>query len=135
MIASGGELSRIILALKMILAQNDAVESIVFDEVDTGIGGGTAEAVGQKLAALAVHHQVICITHLPQIAVYADHHYRIVKQVAAGRTQTTILPTSGNDRIKEIARMLGGQKITDAAMNNAVEMLANAGPKASKQQP
>jgi DNA repair protein RecN (Recombination protein N) len=133
MIASGGELSRIILALKVILAQNDAVESIVFDEVDTGIGGGTAEAVGQKLAALASHHQVICITHLPQIAVYADHHYRIVKRVAAGRAKTTILETSGDDRIKEIARMLGGREITDAAMVNALEMLTNASVKVSKQ--
>ena len=78
-IASGGELSRVVLALKAILAKNDDVESIVFDEVDAGIGGSTAEVVGQKLSALARYHQIICITHLPQIAKFADHHFKIYK--------------------------------------------------------
>jgi DNA repair protein RecN (Recombination protein N) len=88
-IASGGELSRVILALKALLAKTESVETVVFDEVDAGIGGGVAEVVGRKLAALAKHHQVICITHLPQIAKFGDQHFRISKQVSAGRTRTS----------------------------------------------
>jgi DNA repair protein RecN (Recombination protein N) len=117
-IASGGELSRVVLALKAILAQSDAVATIIFDEVDAGIGGGVAEMVGQKLAALARHHQVLCITHLPQIARFADHHYRISKHVAGGRTHTRIAPLTAEERVQEIARMLGG-----ATMAHAREML------------
>lgn len=122
-IASGGELSRVVLALKAILAQNDAVESIVFDEVDAGIGGGTAEVVGQKLASLAKFHQIICITHLPQIAKFADNHFKISKQVVDDRTKTRISPISKEDRIAELARMLGGVTITEATLEHAREML------------
>ena len=122
-IASGGELSRVVLALKAILAETDAVETVVFDEVDAGIGGGVAEVVGRKLAALARHHQVICITHLPQIARFGEHHFRISKQIAGGRTHTVIEPVDAQDRIAEIARMLGGETITPTTLDHAKELL------------
>jgi len=122
-IASGGELSRVVLALKALLAKTDAVETVVFDEVDAGIGGGVAEVVGKKLADLAAHHQVICITHLPQIAKFGDQHYSISKQVTKGRTRTSINLLSDEDRYKEIARMLGGEKITQATLEHAREIL------------
>jgi len=124
-IASGGELSRVILALKAILAKTDSVETIVFDEVDAGIGGSVAEVVGKKLLSLSRHHQTICITHLPQIAKFADHHYRISKSVSGGRTKTRIDPLGKNERIDELARMLGGEKITQVALDHAREMLKN----------
>ena len=122
-IASGGELSRVVLALKAILAETDAVETIVFDEVDAGIGGGTAEVVGRKLSELARHHQVICITHLPQIAKFGEHHFSIAKHVSDGRTLTTIQPLNKKDRTKEIARMLGGEEITQTTLDHARELL------------
>jgi DNA repair protein RecN (Recombination protein N) len=122
-IASGGELSRVVLALKAILAKNDSVETIVFDEVDAGIGGDVAEMVGKKLLTLSKHHQIICITHLPQIAKFGDHHFRISKQVRDGRTRTTIEPIPENDRVRELARMLGGAEITRATLDHAAEML------------
>lgn len=122
-IASGGELSRVVLALKAILAKNDSVETIVFDEVDAGIGGDVAEMVGKKLLTLSKHHQIICITHLPQIAKFGDHHFRISKQIRDGRTRTTIEPIPENDRVRELARMLGGVEITRATLDHAAEML------------
>jgi len=122
-IASGGELSRVVLALKAILAESDAVETIVFDEVDAGIGGGTAEVVGRKLSDLARHHQIICITHLPQIAKFGEHHFSISKHVDDGRTKTAIQPLSREDRTREIARMLGGEKITQTTLDHARELL------------
>jgi DNA repair protein RecN (Recombination protein N) len=122
-IASGGELSRIVLALKAIMAKSESIETIVFDEVDAGIGGGTAEVAGQKLALLARHHQVICITHLPQIAKFANHHFRIYKEVKENRTTMVIEPVKGKDRLNEIARMLGGEKITATTLEHAREML------------
>ena len=122
-IASGGELSRVILALKALLAGTESVETIVFDEVDAGIGGGVAEVVGRKMASLARHHQIICITHLPQIAKFGDHHLRISKHVSGGRTRTTIMPLAENERVEEIARMLGGEEITRATIAHAREML------------
>ncbi|MBL0699660.1 MAG: DNA repair protein RecN [Desulfosarcina sp.] len=125
-IASGGELSRIVLALKAIMAKSESVETIVFDEVDAGIGGGTAEVAGQKLALLARHHQVICITHLPQIAKFGNHHFRIYKELKDDRTTTVIEPVKGKDRLNEIARMLGGEKITAATLEHAREMLKQA---------
>jgi DNA repair protein RecN (Recombination protein N) len=124
-IASGGELSRVVLALKAILAATDAVETIVFDEVDAGIGGGTAEVVGRKLSELAGHHQVICITHLPQIAKFGEHHFSISKHVTNGRTLTTIQPLKKEDRYREIARMLGGEEITQTTLDHARELLDN----------
>ncbi len=122
-IASGGELSRVVLALKAILAQNDSVETIVFDEVDAGIGGDVAEMVGKKLLTLSNLHQVICITHLPQIAKFGDHHFRISKHVRDGRTRTTIEPIPENERVRELARMLGGVEITKATLDHAAELL------------
>lgn len=125
-IASGGELSRVILAIKAILAEIDAVDTVIFDEVDAGIGGGTAEMVGKKIRELSDFHQVICITHLPQIAKFASHHYKIEKTVSGGRTSTTIKTLSENDRIDELARMLGGVEITQATLDHAREMLDSA---------
>lgn len=127
-IVSGGELSRVVLAIKAILAQTESVETIVFDEVDAGIGGGVAEVVGKKLATLAKHHQIICITHLPQIAKFSDHHFNISKHVSGGRTKTSINCLSGSERINEIARMLGGEKITQATLDHAREMLESVHP-------
>ena len=122
-IASGGELSRIVLALKSILAATDAVETVVFDEVDAGIGGGTAEVVGQKLLELSTHHQVICITHLPQIAKFGAHHFSISKRVVKGRTLTAITVLDEKSRVEELARMLGGVDITPTTLNHARELL------------
>lgn len=127
-IVSGGELSRIVLALKAILAQTEAVETIVFDEVDAGIGGGVADVVGKKLSDLAGRHQIICITHLPQIAKFGDHHFSISKHVSNGRTKTFIKRLNEEERVQEIARMLGGEKITKAIMDHAREMLDSARP-------
>ncbi len=122
-IASGGELSRVILALKALIAGTESVETIVFDEVDAGIGGGVAEVVGRKMASLSRHHQIICITHLPQIAKFGDHHFRISKKISGGRTKTAITILNENERIEEIARMLGGEEITRATIAHAREML------------
>ena len=118
-IASGGELSRVVLALKAILAETDAVGTIIFDEVDAGIGGAVADVVGKKLESLSKKHQLICITHLPQIARFGDQHYYIEKQVKNGRTTTTIRPMDQEARIKEIARMLGGEIVTRTALEHA----------------
>ncbi len=126
-IASGGELSRVVLALKAILVTSESVETVVFDEVDAGVGGGVAEVVGRKLAALSRFHQVICITHLPQIAKYGRHHYRIAKQVADSRTRTTIEPLDEAERVREMARMLGGVSITETTLAHAEEMLKEGG--------
>ncbi len=122
-IVSGGELSRIVLALKAILAGTASVETIVFDEVDSGIGGSVAEVVGKKLASLSRHHQIICITHLPQIAKFGDYHFNISKHVQRGRTITAINLLNNKERVKEMARMLGGEKITQATLDHAQEML------------
>ncbi|MFH2090788.1 MAG: DNA repair protein RecN [Pseudomonadota bacterium] len=126
-IASGGELSRIVLALKAVLSTKKSVETLIFDEVDAGIGGATSERVGLKLKQLSEKHQVICITHLAQIAKYGQHQFRISKQVAQGRTFTTIVPLLDNTgRVEEIARMIGGTKITHATLTHARELLAQA---------
>jgi len=122
-IASGGELSRVVLALKAILAASGSLETVIFDEVDAGIGGGVAEIVGQKLKALSDHHQVICITHLPQIAKFGDYHFKIAKSVSRGRTRTTIEPLDAEERLEEMARLLGGIKITRKTLDHAREML------------
>lgn len=122
-IASGGELSRVVLALKAILAETDSVETLIFDEVDAGIGGGVAEMVGQKLSELSQNYQVICITHLPQIAKFGNHHFGVTKSVVKGRTRTAINPLTQNERLEEIARMLGGTKITKTTRDHARELL------------
>ena len=122
-IASGGELSRIMLALKKVLARTGSVGTIVFDEVDSGIGGATAEIVGQKLQEVARHHQVLCITHLPQIACCGDRHYRVVKRIVGERTNTSVTLLSEEERLEEIARMLGGVELTEKTRDHAREML------------
>ncbi len=124
-IASGGELSRVVLTLKAILAETDAVGTVIFDEVDAGIGGPVAEVVGKKLKALSKKHQLICITHLPQIARFGSYHYYIEKQVKDGRTTTAIRPMDQEERINEIARMLGGEKITRTALEHARTLMAS----------
>jgi DNA repair protein RecN (Recombination protein N) len=122
-IASGGELSRMILALKAMLATKESVETMIFDEVDAGIGGSVAEMVGKKLKSLSRFHQVICITHLPQIAQFGKHHFKIAKSVRGGRTRATMTPLQGEVRVKEMARMLAGVKITKKALDHAREMI------------
>jgi len=126
-IASGGELSRIMLAMKRIFAEESLVKTLIFDEVDAGIGGGIAEIVGRKLKEISRRHQVFCITHLPQIACFADHHYKIMKKESGGRTCVEIRKLSPEERLEEIARMLGGLKITGRTLDHAREMLREAG--------
>ena len=126
-IASGGELSRVVLALKNVLSQTGSVATVVFDEVDSGIGGATAEIVGRKLKEVSVHHQVICITHLPQIASFGGPHLRVSKQVVDGRTSTLVEKIDDEQKIEEIGRMLGGVDVTETARDHAREMLAAAG--------
>ena len=121
-VASGGELSRIMLAVKSVLADADAIETLIFDEIDTGISGRTAQKVSEKMAVIARKHQVICITHLPQIAAMADDHYVIEKSAMEQRTITEIYHLSDDASVGEIARLLGGVEITDAVMQNAREM-------------
>ncbi len=125
-VASGGELSRIMLALKSVLADEDSVGTLIFDEIDTGISGRTAQKVSEKLKRLSQKRQVICITHLPQIAAMADEHYEISKKVEDNRSITEVRCLGDEDSVNELARMLGGVKITDSVLNNAREMKALA---------
>ena len=125
-IASGGELSRIMLAIKTVLAGVDGVPTLVFDEIDTGVGGRLGAALGRKLAALARHHQVICVTHLPQMASHASHQWVIRKETARGRTRTTITPLDGKDRVDELAAMLRGDSAAEGTRKEAMAMLAEA---------
>ena len=125
-IASGGELSRTMLALKVVLAATDAVPVLIFDEVDVGIGGKTADTVGKKLRQVARTRQVLCVTHLPQIAAYADQHFRVVKREEDGRTATTVAALVKNDRVREVARMLGGESVTDTSLQHALELITQA---------
>ena len=121
-IASGGEMSRIMLAMKTVLAENDAIDTLIFDEIDIGISGRTAQAVSEKLSVVARDHQVVCITHLPQIAAMADRHFLIEKQVEGGATVSRISLLSREGSIRELARMLGGTEITEKVLENAEEM-------------
>ena len=121
--ASGGELSRIMLALKTILIEGDEIPTLVFDEVDAGIGGAVAEEVGKKLKRIAAKHQVFCITHLPQIASMATSHYGVAKSIKKDRTSTEVRLLDAQERVDEIARMLGGKTITDATIKHAEEMI------------
>ncbi len=130
-VASGGELSRIGLAIQVIAANNTENMTFIFDEVDTGIGGGTAEVVGQQLAQLGQSHQVLCVTHLAQVAAQGHHHYNVTKTTDGESTTTTISPLGGKSRIEEIARMLGGVKITAQTRRHAEEMLGLANTKAA----
>ena len=121
-IVSGGELSRIMLALKAILADRDEIETLIFDEIDTGISGRTAQKVSEKMAVIGQHHQVLCITHLPQIAAMADSHFEIEKHLQGTETITQIHVLKEHDSIRELARLLGGAEITPAVLENAKEM-------------
>ena len=121
-IASGGELSRIMLGIKSVLANKDDTDTLIFDEIDTGISGRTAQKVSEKMALIARSHQVICITHLPQIAAMADIHFLIEKNIKDGFTTTSINRLSDREIITELARMLGGSQITDLVMDNAAQM-------------
>ena len=122
-IASGGELSRLLLGLKCILARRDDVETVIFDEVDAGIGGQAAEDIALKLKQLSNHHQVLCITHLPQIASRADEHFKVEKTVRHKRTHTEISLLDDNNRIHELARMLAGETVTDETLAFAKGLL------------
>ncbi len=134
-IASGGELSRVMLALKASVEgatspasrrgrdKSAAQKTLVFDEIDTGIGGRAAEAVGKKLKSLARSNQVLCVTHLPQIATFGDHHYVIEKKESGGRTRTIIRPVTGDERTEEVARMLSGAKLTETSRKHAEQMI------------
>jgi len=126
-IASGGEISRIMLALKSVRTLDGCGKCLVFDEVDVGIGGQTADVVGQKLKRLSQKDQVICVTHLPQIASYADRHYFIEKRVEKGRTLTRVALLEHQDRVQEIARMISGERKTDSVLKHAAEMLKASG--------
>jgi len=145
-IASGGELSRVMLALKACVESGTEASSVrkrqpstarksrekgqktlVFDEIDTGIGGRAAEAVGKKLKSLARGNQVLCVTHLPQIATFGDHHYVIEKKESAGRTRTTIREVTGEDRTEEVARMLSGAKLTETSRKHAEQLIRTNG--------
>jgi len=125
-IASGGELSRIMLAMKRILARVGGSQVLIFDEVDSGIGGAMAEVVGRKLKELSKIHQVICVTHLPQIACFADQHHSVRKEVRGGRTVTVVNRLEKEEVVDEIARMLGGVKVTEKTRAHAREMIENA---------
>ena len=125
-VGSGGELSRIMLSIKTVLADTDAVPTLIFDEIDTGISGRTAEKVGEKLEKIAKNHQVILITHLPQIAAKADKHFLIEKNVQEGKTKTEIHALNEEASVKELARLLGGEELTEAALQNARSLKAKA---------
>jgi DNA repair protein RecN (Recombination protein N) len=125
-IASTGEISRFMLALKSALAEADTIPVLIFDEIDIGIGGRSGEVIGRKLWKLAQHHQVICVTHLPQIAAFADAQYRVSKKTAHDRTVSTIESLEGEGRFKELAAMIGGPKYTESALKAARELIEGA---------
>jgi len=125
-VASGGELSRVMLALKSVLADADGVPVLIFDEIDTGVGGAVAAAIGKRLRALGRLHQVFCVTHLPQVASQAVHHFSFAKSRTKDRTVTTVRRLKGIDRELEVARMLGGEVITPKVKATAAELLAAA---------
>jgi DNA repair protein RecN (Recombination protein N) len=129
-VASGGELSRISLALQALTAKAAAVPTLVFDEVDSGIGGAVAEVVGRKLRLLGAERQVLCVTHLAQVAAQADQQWSVAKLTVNGVTRSRVTVLEPDERIEEVARMLGGMKITDTSRSHAREMLQSAARKA-----
>ena len=131
-IASGGELSRIMLAMKSVFAEKDPVGTLIFDEIDAGVSGIAAQRVGEKMGALARHRQIICITHLPQIAAMADWHYAISKAVCDGKTYTSVTPLDRAGRVRELARLHGGDVVTETTLRAAEEQLAAADAYKSK---
>ncbi|MBE6063609.1 MAG: DNA repair protein RecN [Clostridium butyricum] len=125
-VLSGGELSRIMLALKCVFAEKDEIPTLIFDEIDTGISGAVAQRVGEKMYQLSCTHQVLCITHLPQIAVLSDHHYFVMKRVIDNKTFTNIKVLSKEEKQMEISKMLAGDDVTEATINNVKEMICSA---------
>jgi DNA repair protein RecN (Recombination protein N) len=123
-VASGGELSRVMLALKSVLTDVDQVPVLIFDEIDTGVGGAVAATIGKRLRELGRNHQVLCITHLPQVASQAQHHFSVQKSEVKGRTAVTVRSLAGLNREGEIARMLGGERITQTTRSAAAELIA-----------
>ena len=122
-IASGGELSRIMLALQCVTADQDAIPTMIFDEIDTGVSGKAAQKIGMKLREVSKNHQVLCVTHLAQIAVMGEHHFMIEKKVQDGRTQTFVQPLDAAGRIAEIARIMGGESPSSLLLKTAQEEL------------
>lgn len=123
-VASGGELSRLMLAIKRLAPDADNVPTVIFDEVDAGIGGAAATAVGRKLRAVSRSSQILCVTHLPQVAAFADHHHRVIKRELEGRTLTAMECITGDERVREMARMLGGAQVTDQTLLHAKELIS-----------
>ena len=123
-VASGGELARIMLSMKNVLAEKDQIGTLIFDEVDTGVSGRAAQKVAEKLRSLARHKQVLCVTHLPQMAALANTHMLISKSERDGRTYTSVTPLDLEGRKRELARIIGGAKITETTLKSAEEMLS-----------
>jgi DNA repair protein RecN (Recombination protein N) len=124
--ASGGELSRVMLAIEVVIASTDTVPTLVFDEVDAGVGGASAIEIGRRLAILAKSAQVIVVTHLPQVAAFATNHLRIIKDTSGAITESTIMRLDGDERVEEMARLLSGTPDSDNARAHAAEMLNSA---------
>jgi DNA repair protein RecN (Recombination protein N) len=122
-VASGGEISRVMLAMKTILAKSDKLPLLIFDEIDTGISGKIAQKVGHALKSLASFHQIISITHLPQIAGLADHHYSVEKKIVGERVISLVTKLNENSRIREVAKLLSGENVTDASIKSARELI------------
>ena len=131
-IASGGELSRIMLGLKGVLAEGDRVSVLVFDEIDANVGGRLGSIIGNKLRQLASRHQVLCITHLPQIASYADRHLTVRKETVKQQTRTTVRVMEGDERLSELSEMIGGQRVTETTRAQAKELLEAARAESAK---
>ena len=122
-VLSGGELSRIMLALKCVFVDKDKIPTLIFDEIDTGISGAIGKRVGEKMYQVSIKHQVLCITHLPQIAALSDNHYFVSKKVENGKTFTQIRMLNEEDKVCEIAKMIGGDNLSDVAIDNSREMV------------
>ena len=125
-VASGGELSRIMLALKTVITEEDGIPTLIFDEVDTGISGSTANTVGLRIKKIAQRHQVLCVTHLPQIAAFADEHYLVEKSTVSGRTYTSVRSLEEGERAAELARIMGAEADSSAALGHASELIEKA---------
>jgi DNA repair protein RecN (Recombination protein N) len=132
-IASGGELSRIMLSIKALCGGGETGKTLVFDEIDAGIGGRVAEAVGKRLREVSVHNQVLCVTHLPQIAAYAQDHFNVRKDIVGARTETFVERLDRAARVGELARMMGGEVITETTRRHAQEMLDHAGKETGRE--
>ena len=123
-VASGGEISRVMLAVKSALARQEPLPTMVFDEIDVGVGGRTASKIAEKMVALAQNAQVLCITHLAQLASRGEHHYYIEKNVIGDRTSVSVIPLTPDERVAEVARMIGGEEVTQTVIQHAREMLS-----------